>query len=311
MKWNHLIKLFGPSSIFWPPYILCSLILALYWLRKNEGLNWKEGLKFHCSSKIWTSSSCQLDIVLAFVNLVLLGSALEAFGKNCFQTVLRMRFEIVSMHTITWIEGLMATVVTMISIDFASYWTHRAMHIQKWLWRIHSVHHSAEVLTPLTTYRQHPFEFFFLNGCRSLAAGLGLLLLRAFFPDGAPAWTVGGIGAGFFIYMFTVNLHHSMVPFRYWKRLRKILISPHIHHLHHSSNAKHVGFNYGVVFAFWDNLFGTYFDYEPGFGELSFGIPLVERAQLPTARFAFFFIFRRLALRLRGFCRSFRPNSSQ
>jgi sterol desaturase/sphingolipid hydroxylase (fatty acid hydroxylase superfamily) len=160
----------------------------------------------------------------------------------------------------------------MLCIDFTSYIIHRFMHSQPWLWHVHSVHHSAKVLTPLTTYRQHPLEPLILNVCRAGAAGLGLVFFRAFFPNETPVFTLYGLGAGFFVYMFTVNLHHSMIPVSYPKVLRRIFVSPHLHHLHHSKNEKHFNCNYGVVFSVWDQIFGTYQDQEFGLGELHFGL---------------------------------------
>lgn len=170
------------------------------------------------------------------------------------------------------IEALFATAVTMLSIDFASYVVHRLLHKVPILWKIHRVHHSATSLTPLTTYRQHPLEPLILYGARGLAAGIGLSVFYLFFPHRTPVITVAGLGAGFFIYMFTVNLHHAPVPVRYPRRLRRWLISPHIHHLHHSANPIHYGRNFGVVFAIWDRLFHTYRDVEFEPGTLQFGL---------------------------------------
>ncbi len=49
-------------------------------------------------------------------------------------------------------------VLTFLAIELG-YWTaHFAMHRIPALWEFHKVHHSAEVLTPLTEWRQHPLE---------------------------------------------------------------------------------------------------------------------------------------------------------
>jgi sterol desaturase/sphingolipid hydroxylase (fatty acid hydroxylase superfamily) len=105
-----------------------------------------------------------------------------------------------------------------------------------------------------------------------VSAAIGLSLLHLFFQSKTPVITYNGIGIGFFVYMFTVNLHHSHVPVSYPKVLRYILISPHIHHIHHSVDPKHANKNLGVVFSIWDRLFGTYFDEDVKLNQLSFGI---------------------------------------
>lgn len=50
-------------------------------------------------------------------------------------------------------QSVLATAVIVISTDFCKYWSHRLHHQTGFLWPFHSVHHSAEVLTPLTLAR--------------------------------------------------------------------------------------------------------------------------------------------------------------
>jgi sterol desaturase/sphingolipid hydroxylase (fatty acid hydroxylase superfamily) len=241
------------------------------------------------------------------LNLVVLHGFLKSFESGLFNAVL----DAGSFKT-PWaleappiIEATLATFTTMISIDFASYAAHRIMHRWPVLWSFHAIHHSAEKLTPLTTYRQHPVELFFLNGARALAAGFGLTTLYAFFQREPSVVTVYGLGAGFFVYMFTVNLHHSMVPVSYPHWLRGVLVSPHVHHIHHSMAERHIDRNFGVVFSVWDRMFGTYCDEEIGLEELEFGLGASDPADhsalvllvrpvkrwLPTAAAARFFLF--------------------
>jgi sterol desaturase/sphingolipid hydroxylase (fatty acid hydroxylase superfamily) len=164
------------------------------------------------------------------------------------------------------------TALTMLAIDLAGYGLHRAFHGLPQLWRIHRIHHQSRFLTPLATFRQHPLEPALLNGVRGLAAGLTLGLLHSFLPNCTPVWTIAGMGAGFFAYMFTVNLHHAPIPVRFPRLLSAVLISPHIHHLHHSRAQGHHGKNFGVVFSFWDRVFGSYLDQDVGLDELEFGV---------------------------------------
>ena len=56
-----------------------------------------------------------------------------------------------------WSVGLAATLTTAVLGDFAVFYFHLLQHRIPFLWELHKVHHSAEVLTPLTVYRLHPF----------------------------------------------------------------------------------------------------------------------------------------------------------
>ena len=64
-----------------------------------------------------------------------------------------------------------------------------------------------------------------------------------------------------------------MVSYPPW--VSYIFISPAQHQTHHSIDAKHYDKNFGLIFAFWDWLFGTL--YVPkGYEKLEFGISREE-----------------------------------
>jgi sterol desaturase/sphingolipid hydroxylase (fatty acid hydroxylase superfamily) len=60
------------------------------------------------------------------------------------------------------------------------------------------------------------------------------------------------------------------VPVRYPRWLGRLVLSPHVHHLHHSRAPEHRDCNFGVIFPYWDRLFGTYRDEAPA--ALRFGL---------------------------------------
>ena len=55
---------------------------------------------------------------------------------------------------------LLYTLTLFVAWDLSRYLLHRLLHGVPFLWELHKVHHSAEVLTPLTLYRSHPIESF-------------------------------------------------------------------------------------------------------------------------------------------------------
>jgi len=48
--------------------------------------------------------------------------------------------------------------------DFLIYWGHRLQHRVGFLWRFHSVHHSAEHLDWLAAHREHPLDTIYTMG---------------------------------------------------------------------------------------------------------------------------------------------------
>jgi sterol desaturase/sphingolipid hydroxylase (fatty acid hydroxylase superfamily) len=279
----------GPQSIFYPPYLLSALLITILWLMRVQKLTARQSLALLASRSRWLTRSSRADLLLWLFNLALVASALASCETWLFDRALDLTSRMTSHVPLTIglpeaAEAIGATLVTMLAIDGISYYAHRLMHRSRYLWAIHAIHHSAENLTPLTTYRQHPLELLFLNGARVIAAGIALAIFHGFFKAQTPVWTVSGMGAGFFVYMFTVNLHHSFVPVRYPKWLRYVLVSPHVHHIHHSVEPHHQNRNFSVVFSFWDRLCHTYHDEEIGLQELRFGLGTDDRYRHSAAR---------------------------
>ena len=142
--------------------------------------------------------------------------------------------------------------------DFAVYWIHRWHHRLPALWPFHAVHHSAEVLTPITVYRKHPvYDAISVLG-RSALIGLAQGVVLAFAVGKADITLIAG--ANFVYVLFNLagsNLRHSHLWLRYGTVLEHILISPAQHQIHHSRAIRHKDRNYGEILAVWDWMFGT------------------------------------------------------
>uniref|UniRef100_UPI0025E259C1 sterol desaturase family protein n=1 Tax=Yoonia sp. TaxID=2212373 RepID=UPI0025E259C1 len=79
----------------------------------------------------------------------------------------------------------------------------------------------------------------------------------------------------FAFYLVGYNLRHSHIWVNYPTWVSYIFISPAQHQTHHSIDPKHFDKNFGLIFAFWDWLFGTL--YVPaGYEKLEFGISREE-----------------------------------
>lgn len=173
---------------------------------------------------------------------------------------------------ITWGRSLAATVLIVMASDFCKYWAHRIHHEWKVLWPFHAVHHSADVLTPLTVMRVHPAETIIRNLLISGLVGVVQALILVLLVGRIDLLTIAGANALYFLFnTLGANLRHSHIWLSYGYVLEHILISPAQHQVHHSVDVKHHDRNYGSIFALWDWMFGTL--YVPRNREtLTFGI---------------------------------------
>ncbi len=167
---------------------------------------------------------------------------------------------------------ILYTIVSLILIDFAIFFAHYLFHKVPFLWEFHKVHHSAEVLTPITLFRMHPVDLFCTGIIVTLMNG-GVIGLFFFLSGTTPeAILILGLNVGSFLFYITgYNLRHSQIWMNYPSWLNKILISPAQHQIHHSSKPEHWDKNMGLIFSIWDQWFGTHYNPKK-FEKLKFGV---------------------------------------
>ena len=86
--------------------------------------------------------------------------------------------------------------MTLFVVWDASRWiTHWLMHRLPALWAFHQVHHSAEVLTPLTFHRLHPVESLVYQLRSALSTALVTALFFWLFRDNIGGLTLLGVPA--------------------------------------------------------------------------------------------------------------------
>lgn len=136
----------------------------------------------------------------------------------------------------------------LLVFEVMGYAYHRAAHRVPALWRLHQVHHSAESMDWLASFRQHPLEIVLMT----LAQNAPLVLLGI--PLGAHVMVLLVLRLG------TVFVHADLhVPRGWWSSL---VATPRFHHRHH---CKHGAVrNYAALFPWLDRLFGTFDDAEAG-----------------------------------------------
>jgi len=143
-------------------------------------------------------------------------------------------------HWPLWQQAL----VLLVAADLLEYLTHYGMHGIPVLWRFHRLHHSIRTMDFIGNWRFHCAEIVVYRGVKYLP----LHVLGVDFR----AWLIYW---GFLLVFGALN--HSNLNVN-WGPLRYVLNSPCMHIWHHDK-APHgrFGANFGVVFSFWDWLFGT------------------------------------------------------
>ena len=122
----------------------------------------------------------------------------------------------------------------------ASTWVHRWHHRLAIIWPFHAVHHSAEVLTPLTVYRKHPVYDLLSAAAHSILIGLLQGILLAVLAGRIDVALIGGTNAMYVLFQLTgSNLRHSHLWLRYGNLLEHVFISPAQHQIHHSLAPAH------------------------------------------------------------------------
>lgn len=137
--------------------------------------------------------------------------------------------------------------VAFVVMDLSTYAVHRLFHAQRWLWLMHSVHHSDAQVDVSTSIRHHPIEVGI-----DVAVKLALYLLL-----GLPLW----MEAARTLLINPLSMaQHANIAYPAWveRLLGWLLVTPAMHRVHHLPEAPATDSNYGQCFSFWDRLFGTY-----------------------------------------------------
>ncbi len=141
-----------------------------------------------------------------------------------------------------WVEFIACLVL----LDLLLYWQHRLFHKVDWLWRLHSAHHGDRALNVSSAVRFHPGEALLsvlIKGAAIVALGapVAAVILFEVLLNGAALfnhanWSLGRADA----------------------ILRKLIVTPDMHRLHHSRDDAESRKNFGFFLSLWDSLFGSY-----------------------------------------------------
>ncbi|MEM7562904.1 MAG: sterol desaturase family protein [Pseudomonadota bacterium] len=142
-----------------------------------------------------------------------------------------------------WIEFVLALVL----MDLAIYLQHWMMHQVPWLWRLHRVHHADLDFDLTTGFRFHTLEILFSMLLKSLV----IILL-------GPAVVAVLIFEMLLNGMAVFNHSNVSLPASLESRIRRLLVTPDMHRVHHSVVMAETNSNYGFNLSIWDRIFNTY-----------------------------------------------------
>jgi len=197
--------------------------------------------------KVFSKTLAQ-DVGYYFINglfpalLMALPLSLAAYAAH---TVVPWRVQTAIAAWPLWQRVASALLVSEIGF----YWGHRWAHQIPFIWRFHSIHHSAREIYFLISSRAHPIDNVFVKLCGFLpvyAIGIATPLTR----DGGTvsALLVLALTAwGFFIHS---NLRWRLGP------LEWVVATPHFHHWHHTLGGERDR-NYASMLPIMDWIFGT------------------------------------------------------
>lgn len=257
-----------PRSRWFVVYLLTALAIAfaLFKLqaRRDPELREEGFFAFAFPKEIYAHRSTRLDLWFYVVNKLAFTALFAATGV----------FTVVAFKAGSAVLGLLAsgpllpghpvaavattTILSILATDFGLWLAHYLFHRVPVLWEFHKVHHSTEVLTPLSAGRVHPVDDLCGYAVAGSLMGVTLALCHAVFGPGAMVVSPFQLHIVLLVfYAAGFHLRHSHVWLPYTGLLGKILISPAHHQVHHSAEERHWDRNMGFIFAFWDWIFGT------------------------------------------------------
>jgi sterol desaturase/sphingolipid hydroxylase (fatty acid hydroxylase superfamily) len=259
--------------------IIATMYFAWQRLKRGRRLRWRTIMRALFPRRIMTSRSNQADIGYLFFNVFVFGVVFGwavlsyQFVSNGIIAGLNTALGPVSPSTLpSLVTRSIITVMLFLAYELGYWFNHWLSHKVPLLWEFHKVHHSAEVLTPLTNFRVHPVYTWIFANILALSAAIANGLGNYMFGATAYQYTLNdtNIILVLFIHAY-VHLQHSHMWISFRGALGHIFVSPAHHQVHHSADPKHFNKNFGSCLALWDWMFGTL--YVPGHAreKLTFG----------------------------------------
>ena len=242
-----------------------TFLLAVYLLFLPQRVSLRSFWQTTLPTKVYLHPSSRIDYICLFVYPALLTllsyAGVELVSKWQVSTLVTQSLHDLGSLGIVVPEHVVLTgivfVVGAIIGDFSQFAVHVLYHKIPALWEFHKAHHSAKVLTPFTGVRDHPVIFvidmFAYVGLVGLYVGV-LEWLDPTIMERVYLWQASAIVFQLYFLGFLTSHYHLPVSFGIFNR---VLVSPAYHMVHHVNHPDFYDKNFGHIFSFWDQMFGT------------------------------------------------------
>ena len=235
---NNVIRLGFFITIF-------LVVLILEWITPRRKLRFSRGYR-------WSNNVGLLIIGIVLtravtpISLLLFANIVESHGWGILGLI----------ELPLWV----AFTVSIIMLDFGVYIQHRIFHIIPILWRLHRVHHTDLDFDVTTGLRFHPLELLV-----STMFKLFLIVLIGAPVVAVLAFEIALNGMSMF------SLGNFKLSDSLDRNLRRLIVTPDMHRIHHSLIPKEFNCNFGFCLSCWDKFFNSYLS-QPDAGHLSMKI---------------------------------------
>jgi sterol desaturase/sphingolipid hydroxylase (fatty acid hydroxylase superfamily) len=171
------------------------------------------------------------------------------------------------LHVLT-VPAWVALPLAFVLLDLAIYLQHLLFHSVPALWRLHRMHHADVEFDVTNGLRFHPLEMLL-----SMAIKMAVIAILGAPPAAVLAFEVVLNGAAMF------NHGNVAVAARFEPMLRRLIVTPDMHRIHHSTLPEEMHSNFGFNLPWWDHVFGTYLA-QPRDGQVAMqlGLPMFREA---------------------------------
>ncbi|CAJ0858485.1 hypothetical protein AMST5_01121 [freshwater sediment metagenome] len=264
------LELFALGSVFSIYSLASSLTLAfcaLAWRqRKRRGrVNLRAILRAVLAKKVLNHESFHADVKLLVLSVVFMPAVIGGLVISASAVSASVNHLLAGLFgSRAPVEGgdltlkIVSTIILFLAYEIGYWVDHYLKHRVPFLWELHKLHHTADVLTPLTNFRNHPIDNIVFGYMLAIFIGGASGLLGWLYGRNPETFSIDGKNILFLCFLWTIgHLQHSefWIPFRgVWGR---IILSPAHHQIHHSDDPQHFNRNLGSVLAVWDWMFGT------------------------------------------------------
>jgi sterol desaturase/sphingolipid hydroxylase (fatty acid hydroxylase superfamily) len=269
--WTKFVYGFlAPGSSFSLASLLSALCIAVAFLilkrpARRRDVKLSVMLRALFPSWLYRSASCKADLLFLIFNMFvfafLFGWAflsLEFINRTTTGGLTALFGALPEAGLSDFTVKSIMTVSLFLAYELG-YWTyHYLSHRIPLLWEFHKVHHTAEVLSPMTVFRMHPVDNLAFQHFLALSLGVTGGTLSYLLGTPTSFFAVNETNVILLTFVFvTIHLQHSHIWIAATGPLGCVLLSPAHHQLHHSENPVHFNKNLGSCLSVWDWLFGT------------------------------------------------------